>query len=127
MRQVCRAEVVLRGFCSEHPAEYPVKQRGVGSSLELGCSLACFSQQKGKIGIEIRGETCLRGERSHKSPAALRSFLSSPGKAQMGPWVSRVSTALWEKGKVTHGVCVDSQSPGFLEEVVLRPRAVFSR
>lgn len=68
----------------------------------------------------------MRGERSHKSPAALRSFLSSPGKAQMGPWVSRVSTALWEKGKVTHGVCVDSQSPGFLEEVVLSDLVLFS-
>lgn len=63
--------MVLRVFCSEHPTKYPVMQRGAGSSLEPGCSLAYLGQQKGKICLEIRGETCLCGERglaSHLQP-----------------------------------------------------------
>lgn len=42
----------------------------------------------------------------------------------MGPWVSCVSVAPWEKGKVAHGFCADSQSGG---GGPLRPRAAFPR
>lgn len=67
-------------------------------------------RQKGKFWLEIQGETCWCGESSPKPPTALRSCLSSPGKAQVGLWVFCGSITRGRREKSPLGDCRQPES-----------------